>query len=120
MIEFKTEEIQKGQGPALKNGDSLAVYYRGWIYDESRPDKKGAIIGDNYSTKNPQQILFGEDELINGWQEGLSGIQAGGKRRLFIPSSMAYGDDGAGPSVPPGAHLIYEIEVISLTPATTH
>lgn len=95
----------------------IDVYYRGWVYDESRPDKKGAIIGDNYSSKTPQHIRFGDDELINGWQEGLNNIRTGGKRRLFIPSSMAYGDQGAGPTIPQGANLIYEIEVIAITPA---
>jgi len=115
MIEFKIDDLEQGHGPALKEGDIISVYYRGWVYDDSRPDKKGAIIGDNYSNKSPQHIKFGEDELINGWQDGLAGIRAGGKRRLFIPSSMAYGDQGAAPTIPQGAHLIYEIEVVSIT-----
>lgn len=117
MIEFKISDLEPGFGPPLKEGDIIDVYYRGWVYDESRPDKKGAIIGDNYSSKAPQHIQFGQQELINGWQEGLNNIRAGGKRRLFIPSSMAYGDQGAGPTIPQGANLIYEIEVVSITPA---
>ncbi len=118
VLEFKMIDLKQGQGPSLEEGGTATVYYRGWVYDESRSDKKGAIIGDNYSNKAPQLIRFGKDELILGWQEGLIGIQAGGQRRLFIPSSMAYGDQGAAPTVPQGAHLIYEVEAVSVDSPT--
>ncbi len=119
MIEFKIEELEPGQGEPLQEGDTLEIYYREWIYDETRQDKKGSIVGDNYSSHQPMKIIYGKDELIDGWQEGLVGIKKGSKRRLFIPSTMAYSDQGAGPSVPKGAHLIYEIEVMTLVPAKT-
>lgn len=118
MIEFKIEDLESGQGQGAKDGDTIEVYYRGWVYDESRVDKKGAIAGDNYGNKDPQKIILGKDELIDGWQEGLVDIKKGGKRRLFIPSTMAFGEQGAGSFIPKDANLIYEIEVVNLIPAT--
>lgn len=116
MIEFKIEDLETGQGASLQEGDTLEIYYRQWIYDETRQDKKGSIVGDNYSSPTPMKIIFGKDELIDGWQEGLKGVKKGAKRRLLIPSTMAYYGLGAGPDIPKGAHLIYEIEIKSLTP----
>lgn len=112
--EFKVEDLKTGEGPAIQAGDRLEVHYQEWLYDQEQSDKKGALILDTYKKGTPQKIDFGKDELIQGWQEGLNGMRQGGKRRLFIPSTMAYGDTGAGNLVPKGSHLVYEIELVSV------
>jgi FKBP-type peptidyl-prolyl cis-trans isomerase len=113
--EFKMKELARGEGPKLNEGDILELHYQSWIFDHSQPDQKGELVGDTYASGTPLKINFGKDELIEGWIEGLRGIRAKGKRRLFIPSTMAYGDEGAGTKIPKGAHLVYDIEVVSLT-----
>lgn len=117
LLEFKSEELVAGQGPKIKEGDHIEVHYRTWIFEGHLPDQKGALVADTYIKNEPKKIIFGKEELIAGWQEGLKKMNAGSKRRLFIPSSMAYGDEGAGTNIPKGANLIYEIEVLSVESA---
>ena len=112
LPDFKIEELKRGEGPILKENDVVLIHYRGWIFDTSRSDKKGSIIGDTYSFGKPLKVKYGINELIEGWTEGLRGLRFGGKRRLFIPSTMAYGNAGAGNSIPKGTNLIYEIELL--------
>jgi FKBP-type peptidyl-prolyl cis-trans isomerase len=114
LPEFKIEELSAGVGPKLRDGDFIKVQFRAWIYDNAQSDKKGAIVQDTYRLNSPQKLQFGRDEVILGWQEGLSGMRLNGKRRLFIPSTMAYGDDGAGNQIPKGVHLIYEVEIVEV------
>ncbi|MEY4616134.1 MAG: hypothetical protein RJB66_1094 [Pseudomonadota bacterium] len=119
ISEFKSEDIGEGSGPELQEGDLVEVKFRGWIYDSNKSDGKGALVFDSYTDKTPLKINFGQDEILLGWQEGLLGMKIGGKRRLFIPSPMAYGDAGAGTIVPPKTDLIYEIEVLSIQSGST-
>lgn len=114
--EFKIEDLKRGDGPELQAGDLVEIHYQGWLYDSSSSDKKGSLVVNTYPLGKPQTIRFGADDLIEGWQVGLLGLRKGGKRRLFIPSAMAYGNIAAGTQIPAGAHLVYEIEIISLTP----
>lgn len=119
LLDFKVEEIEAGGGAKLKEGDVVEVHYRAWLYDSFREDKKGTMVGDSFASNSPLRFKYGVDEAIAGWTDGLRGIKAGGKRRLFIPSAMAYGESGAGSQIPPGAQLIYEIEVVAINPTRT-
>lgn len=112
--DFKVESIESGDGPSLSEGDTLTVHYRAWIYHKSESDSKGPLVNDTYALGKPQEINFGQDELIEGWAQGLRNTHAGDKIRLYVPAAMAYGTDGAGTSIPQGAHLIYEIEILSI------
>ncbi len=116
LPEFRIEEIVVGQGSAIKVGDHIEVHYQCWLFEGNRKDQKGLLVSNTYAKKAPQKIDFGKEELIDGWQEGLKNMKLGGKRRLFIPSTMAFGDEGAGTKIPKEANLIYEIEVVSVEP----
>lgn len=115
--EFKVEELNNGSGSKLKPGDTVEIHYQAWIFEEGRSGHKGLMFKDTLANGTPLKIVWGQTELIEGWQQGLKDMRQGGKRRIFIPSTMAYGDEGAGLKVPKGAHLIYEISVESVQSA---
>lgn len=119
ISEFKAEDISEGSGPEIQEGDLVEVKYRGWTYDSNKIDGKGALVFDNATDKTTLKINLGRDEILLGWQEGLLGMKTGGKRRLFIPFPMAYGEAGVGTIVPPKTDLIYEIEVLSVQSGST-
>jgi len=100
----------EGTGLPPKPGDMVAVHYTGWLTDGTKFDS---------SLDRGQVFTFklGAGEVIPGWEEGLSSMFVGGVRRLIIPPELAYGDQGYGDKIPPGATLIFEIKLISVLPA---
>jgi peptidylprolyl isomerase len=81
------------------------VQYIGWL-------ENGKEFNNSYKTGGPVSFKIGE--VIKGWDEGLSTMKVGGKRRLFIPSSLAYGRMGRPPAIPPNANLKFEIELLGV------
>ena len=100
------KDVEKGTGPAVKKGDSATVDYTGWLTDGTRFDSS---IG-----RQPIPFTVGAGEVIAGWDNGLVGMQAGGKRILVIPSGMAYGPQGRPPVIPQNAVLVFEVDLISI------
>lgn len=100
-------DIVPGSGPGAKNGDLLTVHYRGTLAD-------GTEFDSSYSRNAPFRLILGAGEVIRGWEEGLLGMQKGGKRRLVIPPSKGYGAQGQGP-IPPNATLAFEVELIEIS-----
>ena len=85
-------------------GDSLTMHYTGKLY--SSCTQFDSSIG-----KDPFTFTLGKGEVIKGWDDGLRGMCRGEKRKLTIPSDLAYGDDGSGESIPGGSALVFEVEV---------
>jgi FKBP-type peptidyl-prolyl cis-trans isomerase FkpA len=117
--------ITQAQGPALQridtvqgtgtlatSGRTLSVNYTGWLYDAAKSDFKGAQF-DTSVGKTPFTFRLGAGQVITGWDQGLLGMRAGGKRTLIIPASLAYGQAGSG-TIPPNAPLIFEVDLISV------
>jgi FKBP-type peptidyl-prolyl cis-trans isomerase FkpA len=106
---LKYGDIKAGAGPAVKNGDKVKVQYTGWLtdsgvqFDTSRQAGRGAF-----------DVTVGAGGVIKGWDEGLVGMKAGGKRRLVIPSELAYGAQGRPPTIPANATLTFDIELVSI------
>lgn len=99
-------DLTVGQGPAAGPGSTVAVQYTGWLtsgrqFDSSRGGK-------------PLEFRIGNHEVIDGWDEGLTGMKAGGKRRLVIPPSLGYGAEGSPPVIPANATLVFEVELVAL------
>ncbi|MCM2281443.1 MAG: FKBP-type peptidyl-prolyl cis-trans isomerase [Bdellovibrionaceae bacterium] len=112
------EDIVIGKGkPAIK-GKSVKVHYTGWLYDTTAPGGKGRQIDSSLKRNEPWSFLLGAGKVIKGWDEGFKDMKVGGKRRLIIPSDMAYGKRGARTEVPPNAPLIFEVELLDVIEST--
>jgi FKBP-type peptidyl-prolyl cis-trans isomerase len=109
---LKYVDLALGSGPTIKPGDYVRVKYVGKFTD-------GTVF--DASEKHPPgtyEYQQGSPNLIAGWTEGSSTMKAGGKRKLIIPPSLGYGADG-NDSIPPNSTLIFEIEVVLVSPTPT-
>jgi FKBP-type peptidyl-prolyl cis-trans isomerase FkpA len=101
------EDLQEGQGPAAKAGDSVEVHYTGWLAD-------GGKFDSSLDRGQPFAFALGRGRVIKGWDEGVAGMKVGGKRRLVIPAALGYGSRGAGGVIPPDAELTFEVELLGI------
>jgi FKBP-type peptidyl-prolyl cis-trans isomerase len=99
-------DIKVGIGRTAKFGDDLIVDYTGWV------ESSGKKFDSSLDSHEPLHLTIGSTPLIKGWVEGLRGMKVGGKRRLRIPPQLGYGARGSGHLVPPGATLIFDIELL--------
>jgi len=107
-------DVKQGSGAEAVTGKPVIVHYTGWLYDESKPDKKGAKFDSSRDRQVPFGFFLGAGKVIRGWDEGVVGMKVGGQRTLVIPPAMAYGDRGAGGVIPPNATLIFDVELIEV------
>ena len=110
---FAQTDLRIGSGTPAANGLRLTTHYTGWLYDATRPDSKGLQFETNVGGQ-PLQFVLGEGRVIQGWEQGLVGMEPGGLRRLVIPPDLAYGGTRRGP-IPPNSTLIFEVEVTEVT-----
>ncbi|MBI2011963.1 FKBP-type peptidyl-prolyl cis-trans isomerase [Candidatus Daviesbacteria bacterium] len=104
--ELKTEDLQVGEGKEVKSGDTVSVHYTGTLED-------GTKFDSSLDKGVPFETQIGVGNVIKGWDIGILGMKVGGKRKLIIPSSMAYGESGSG-SIPPNSNLIFEVELLEI------
>ncbi len=97
-----------GKGPEVKNGDTISVHYTGTLKDGSKFDS-------SRDRNTPFEFQVG-GRVIDGWNKGVIGMKAGGKRKLVIPWQMAYGEAGAPPKIPPRSDLLFDIELLKILP----
>ena len=110
-VPFSQSDLRAGTGAAAASGQTLSVNYTGWFYDASKTDQKGLIFDTNLG-KDTFTFTLGVGAVIDGWDQGLTGMQVGGIRRLVIPPSLAYGPSRRG-SIPPNTTLLFEIELLN-------
>jgi FKBP-type peptidyl-prolyl cis-trans isomerase len=110
--QFTIVDLRVGDGATAAAGNAITVHYTGWFYDASKADKKGLQFE---TSRNGDPFLFGlgTGTVIEGWDEGLVGMNVGGLRRLVIPPSKAYGASRNG-VIPPNSTLVFEIELLEL------
>lgn len=101
------EDLRVGNGAEAINGKLVTVHYSGTLTD-------GTKFDSSYNRNVPFDFTLGTGEVIKGWDLGVVGMKVGGKRKLTIPSSLAYGEAGAGDLIPAGATLIFEIELLKV------
>jgi peptidylprolyl isomerase len=104
---LKYIDAKIGTGDLAKPGIRYTVHYTGWLHD-------GTKFDSSVDRGQPFEFTQGRHMVITGWDEGFDGMRVGGKRRLFIPWQLAYGEAGRGP-IPPKADLIFDIEFIAQT-----
>ncbi len=98
-----------GKGSEVKNHSKVSVHYIGKLEDNT-------IFDSSYDRGQLFDFQIGVRQVILGWETGLLGMKEGGKRTIFIPYELAYGESGAGSLIPPKSNLIFEIEVIKVIP----
>lgn len=114
MSGLTMKKIKNGYGRAAVAGDLASVHYTGWLYDESAEDGRGEKFDSSVDRGQEFQFPLGAGRVIKGWDEGVVGMLLGEKRELKIAPEMGYGDRGAGSAIPPGATLIFEVELMGL------
>lgn len=107
MSELIIEEITVGEGEAATAGQSVSVHYTGWL-------TSGQKFDSSVDRNDPFEFNLGRGQVIAGWDQGVAGMQVGGKRKLTIPPEMGYGSRGAGGVIPPNATLVFEVELLGI------
>jgi FKBP-type peptidyl-prolyl cis-trans isomerase len=103
---LRYEIVQPGQGPSPKPNDTVTVHYTGTLLD-------GTVFDSSRERNKPEE--FPLDAVISGWTEGIQKINKGGKIKLYVPSQLAYGDEGR-PGIPPGSTLLFDVELLDFKP----
>ena len=114
VSELTMTDEQVGSGHEALAGRRVTVHYTGWLYDSSRDGNKGTKFDSSRDRGQPFVFPLGAGRVIRGWDEGVVGMRRGGKRELHIPAFLGYGSEGAGRVIPPGASLVFEVELLDI------
>ena len=104
---LKIIDIEVGSGDEASAGQAATLHYTGWLAD-------GTKFDSSLDRGQPFTFQLGAGEVIRGWDEGVAGMKVGGKRRLIIPSDLAYGPQGRPPRIPPSAELTFDVELLEI------
>lgn len=100
--------VLKANGSPAVKGKAVEVHYTGRLID-------GKVFDSSIERKEPIEFILGQGQVIRGWDEGIGLMTIGDKYQLIIPSNLAYGEKGAGDVIPPGATLIFDVELVSVS-----
>ena len=106
VAELQKIDTEVGSGKEVKAGDTVTVEYTGALAST------GIVFESSKDSGQPVPLSL--DQVIPGWSQGIPGMKEGGTRRLLIPSSLAYGPQGAGSSIPPNSDLVFDVKVIKV------
>ena len=104
-------EHEVGSGDIAKAGDTVDVHYTGWLYNDG---EKGTKFDSSVDRGQTFSFPLGAGRVIKGWDEGVAGMQPGGKRTLILKPDLGYGVSGAGGVIPPNATLMFDVELIAI------
>ena len=101
-----TVDVKEGTGDPIKKGQTAQVFYTGWLVDGKQFDSN---VGEKVL-----EFKVGARRVIDGWEEGVTGMKVGGKRRLVIPPDLAYGPEGYPGAIPKNATLVFDVELVGI------
>src|SRR5579862_6444365 len=107
-FELGVEELVVGDGEEARNGSKVAVHYVGVSFSS------GEEFDASWNRGQPFQFTLGRGQVIPGWDAGVAGMKVGGRRKLTIPSAMAYGARGAGGVIKPHEPLVFVVDLLSV------
>lgn len=107
MDELRIEDLQIGDGKAVVKGALITTQYTGFLED-------GTVFDSSYQRGKPFQCVIGTGRVIKGWDQGMMGMKVGGRRRLFVPAHLAYGERQVGAHIRPHSNLVFEIELLEV------
>jgi FKBP-type peptidyl-prolyl cis-trans isomerase FkpA len=112
LTQLVTFDQVVGKGKLAAAGSTVTIHYTGWLYVPKAPKQRGAAF-DTSVGATPHTFTLGTGAVIKGWDEGVLGMRAGGKRTLLVPASMGFGKEGLGP-VPPTASMVFDVELLKV------
>ena len=104
---LKIHDEKVGDGPSPRMGQHVRVHYIGWL-------ENGKEFNNSHTMGLGKPAEFTVGGVIPGWNEALQSMKVGGKRKIFVPSDLAYGATGKPPDIPPNANLEFEIELLAI------
>ena len=105
--ELKIEDLVVGEGKEAVRGALITTHYTGWLED-------GTQFDSSLDKGRPFQCVIGTGRVIKGWDQGMMGMKVGGKRKLWVPAHLAYGERQIGDRIPAHANLVFEIELLEV------
>ena len=109
MTELKITDEIEGTGPEATKGALITCHYTGTLED-------GTKFDSSHDRGRPFQVVIGTGKVIKGWDQGILGMKAGGKRTLHVPAHLAYGERQVGNLIKPNSNLIFLIEMLEVRP----
>ena len=108
------EDTVVGTGAEAAAGQRVKVHYTGWLHVPEAAGARGKKFDSSKDRGDPFVFGLGGGQVIRGWDEGVMGMKVGGTRVLVIPAELGYGARGAGGVIPPGATLVFEVELLGV------
>jgi FKBP-type peptidyl-prolyl cis-trans isomerase len=105
--ELKIIDIVSGTGEEVQASATITAHYTGALAEN------GTIFQSSHDSGQP--ATFGLNQVISGWTKGVPGMKVGGKRRLLIPSALAYGSRRVASNIPPNSDMVFDIELVSIS-----
>ena len=106
--ELEVTDITTGDGPEATSGSTVVVHYVGVAHST------GEEFDASYNRGEPLSFRLGVGQVIQGWDQGVTGMRVGGRRKLVIPPTLGYGDRGAGGAIKPGETLIFVVDLVGV------
>jgi FKBP-type peptidyl-prolyl cis-trans isomerase len=104
---LRYQDIKTGEGAEATAERTVSVHYTGWL-------PNGEKFDSSRDRNQPFNFSLGAGQVIAGWDEGVAGMKVGGRRKLVIPADLGYGTAGAPPDIPPGATLVFDVELLDV------